>query len=79
MRVTDEREKLEQLLDESKDKITEDVPTPGNIPEELQGQPTMGIDFAELKDQCNDEARIMLNHSIGFILSDDMMATCNAT
>ena len=73
MKVKDEREKLEQLLDESKEKITEDVPTPGNIPEELQGQPTMGIDFKELKDQCNDEARIMLNHSIGFILSEDMI------
>ena len=73
MKIKDERENLEKLLDESSDKITENVPVPGNIPEELQGQPTMGLDFAELKEQCNNEARIMLNNSIGFILPQDMI------
>jgi hypothetical protein len=73
MKVKEEREKLEQLLEESKEKITEDVPVPGAIPEELQGQPTMGINFNELKDQCNREARIMLNNAIGFILPPDMV------
>ena len=53
MKVKDERENLEKLLDESSNKITENVPVPGNIPEELQGQPTMGLNFDELKEQCN--------------------------
>ena len=73
MKVKDERENLEKLLDESSDKITENVPVPGNIPEELQGQPTMGLNFDELKEQCNGEARIMLNNSIGFILPPEMI------
>jgi len=73
MKVKDEREKLEQLLEESKEKITEDVPVPGNIPDELQAQPTMGINFSDLKDTCNNEARIMLNNAIGFILPEEMI------
>jgi len=73
MKVKDERERLEKLIDDAPEKITDDVPVPGNIPEELQTQSTMGINFNDLKDQCNDEARIMLNHSIGFILNKDMI------
>lgn len=73
MKVKEEKEKLEKLLDTASDSINGDVPTPGNIPEELQTQSTMGIDFTELKDQCNNEARIMINNAIGFILSDDIL------
>jgi len=73
MKINEERERLEKLLDESPEKIADNVPIPGNMPEELQTQSTMGIDFAELKDQCNDEARVMLNNSIGFILPPEMI------
>jgi len=72
MKIKDEREKLESLLEESSDKITDEVPVPGNIPEELQ-QSTMGLDFTKLKEQCNDEARIMINNAIGFILPVEMV------
>lgn len=73
MKINDERERLESLLNESPEKIADNVPVPGNIPEELQTQSTMGIDFADLKEQCNNEARIMLNNSIGFILPPEMI------
>lgn len=73
MKVKDEREKLEKLIDSAPEKISEDVPVPGNIPEELQTQSVMGLDFGELRTKCEDEARIMLNHAIGFILSEDMI------
>lgn len=73
MKTSDEREKLEKLIEAAPDKISEDVPVPGNIPEELQTQSVMGLDFKELRSQCEDEARIMLNHAIGFILSEDMI------
>lgn len=73
MKTKDERDRLESLLNNSPDKISENVPTPGNIPEELQAQSTMGIDFNDLKDQCNNEARIMINNAIGFILNNDMI------
>lgn len=73
MKIKDEREKLEKLIEAAPDKISEDVPTPGNIPEELQTQSVMGLDFKELRTKCEDESRIMLQHAIGFILSEDMI------
>jgi len=73
MKTKDEREKLEKLIDSSPEKITDEVPIPGNIPEELQTQSIMGLDFKELREECTDEARIMLNDSIGFILSEEMI------
>ena len=33
----------------------------------------MGLNFDDLKEQCNSEARIMLNNAIGFILPEDMI------
>jgi hypothetical protein len=73
MKIKEERNKLEELLEQSSEKITDDVPVPGAIPEELQ-QSTMGIDFEELRNQCNKEARVMINNSIGFILPPEMIA-----
>lgn len=74
MKVKEERDRLEGLLDGTPDSINGEVPVPGDIPEELQSQPTMGINFAELKQTCEDEARVMLNNSIGFILSEEVIA-----
>jgi hypothetical protein len=77
MKIKDEREKLEKLIEASPEKITDDVPTPGNIPPELESHTTMGIDFSELRKTCENEARIILNDSIGFILSEAMIKNNN--
>lgn len=71
MKIDDERANLEKLLDEAPDKIAENVPTPGNIPEELQTQSVMNINFSELREKCEGEARIMINNAIAFILTDE--------
>ena len=73
MKIKDERDKLETLLEASNDKITDNVPIPGKIPEELQVEPTMGLDFEKLKETCNDEARVMINIAMGFILTPEMI------
>jgi len=74
MKAKEEREKLEKLLDVAADKIAQDdVPTPGNIPEELQQEAILDLDFNEVKERCESEARIMINDSIGFILSPEMI------
>jgi hypothetical protein len=71
MKIKDERDKLEQLLRTSSETINDDVPIPGKIPEELKVEPLIGLNFEVLKEACNDEARIMLNNSIGFILTPE--------
>jgi hypothetical protein len=73
MKIKEEREKLESLLAASSPQINDDVPVPGNMPEELKSEPLMGIDFAELKQVCNNEARVMINNSISFILPSEMI------
>lgn len=72
MKTSDERERLENLLNEVPDKINESVPVPGNIPEELRSAPTIGINFKDLRDQCSAEARIMITNAIQFILQKDL-------
>jgi hypothetical protein len=73
MRLSDERSKLEDLLNEVPDKINASVPVPGNIPEELQSAPMMGINFADLRTQCSAESRVMIINAISFILPQDMI------
>ena len=73
MKIKEERNKLETLLNASSDKLMDDVPVPGHIPEELQGEPTMGIDFDELKATCNAEARVMIKNAICFVLPPEMI------
>jgi len=73
MKVNDERERLEKLLNSTSDKISVDVPIPGHIPQELQSESVMGLDFAELKKKCDKEARVMINDAIGFILPPEMI------
>lgn len=73
MKIKDERERLEKLIDAAPDKISENVPTPGNIPEELQRESIMNIDFKELREMCTSEAEIMLTHAVGFILEEDQI------
>ena len=73
MKVQEERDRLEGLLDTASDTIMGNIPIPGDIPTELRGEPTMGVNFAELRVTCEGEARIMLNNAIGFILPTEMI------
>lgn len=73
MKVKDEKEALESILNKSPNDISNQVPLPGDVPEIKNSQPTMGINFAELKEKCNDEARIMLNNSLGFVLTPEIL------
>lgn len=74
MKVTEERNRLESLLNSASDEISNEVPMLGAVPEELQNKPTIGVNFAELKITCDTEARVMLTNAIGFILPIEMIA-----
>jgi hypothetical protein len=72
MKVKDERKELESLIENSPDKIDSNVPTPGKTPE-LQVEPIMDANFAEIKDSCEKDARVMINNAISFIIPADMI------
>jgi len=72
MSIKDERQKLESMLNSAPDDISGTTPKESEIPEELQ-QPTIGVDFVDLKEECETTARIMLMNSIKFVLPLDMI------
>ena len=73
MKIKEERDKLESLLNTSPDNLEkEGSPVPDDIPEEMQ-QSTMNIDFAKLKKKCEKEAKTMLNNAVGFILTEEIL------
>lgn len=73
MKVKEERDKLESLLNGSPSKISNAVPEDGEVAAELQTEPTIDVDFDDLKTQCDNEARKMILASVEFILSDTMI------
>jgi len=72
MKARDERKELEKMLKESPDKINKNVAKNEDVPE-LQSEPLIDVNFAELKAQCDSEARIMVNNSIAFVIPADMI------
>jgi len=72
MKITEEREKLESMLNNSPEDINKNVPTQDQVPE-LSIPPTMDVDFDDLKTVANDEARKMVINSMRFILDKDML------
>lgn len=73
MKTKDERKELENLIKNSPDNIDGHVPEPGKDIPELQPEPIMNVDFDELKNRCEVEARIMITNAIAFILPADMI------
>ena len=74
MRIKDERNQLESLLGTASNNIGNDNPAPNEkVIEELKTEPTIGIDFDKLRIQCTNDARIMVNNSLKFILPKNMI------
>lgn len=71
MKIKDERKELEKMLDNSKNEINDSVPTE-EIPG-LHAEPVTDVNFDELREKCEVEARIMLNNAIAFIIPQDMI------
>ena len=72
MKIKEESEALENLINSAQNSITSNVPQRGDVPE-LQLEPTMDIDIDEIRTQSTDEARAMINNSIIFMLPPDMI------
>jgi len=73
MKIKEEREQLQQMLNNSPKEIKKNVP---DNTEEIPGliaEPIMDIDFAEIKGKCETEAKLMIINSVKFILSEDMI------
>lgn len=69
MKIKDEREELEKMINSSSDKI-------GNEPEgtpELAMDPAFDIDFEKVQKSCDRKAKKMIANATGFMLTDEIV------
>jgi hypothetical protein len=72
MKINEETNELEKLIDNSSNNLTKNVPD-SDFPAEIAPDPTMDVDFAELKEKCDIEAKTMILNAISFSLPADMI------
>jgi hypothetical protein len=70
MKIKDEREELEKLINQSPEKIGKEAI---DIPEELKNEPAFDIDFAKLQKNCDKRAKKMVHNATGFMLTDEVV------
>jgi len=70
MKASEERKKLEKLLDNTPDELEANTDIDAS---ELEQEPLLNIDFETLRDKCNYEARVMINNSVIIFLDEKMM------
>lgn len=71
MKISEEREELEKLLNTSSDKIGTE-PEKTDAPE-LKMDPAFTVDFDELQRDCDKKAKKMIHNATGFMFSDDLV------
>jgi len=69
MKIKDEREELEKMINQSSGKIGND---PQDIPE-MGMEPAFDTDFEKVQKECTRKARKMIGHATGFMLSDELV------
>ena len=68
MKIKDEREELEKMINQSSENI-------GNTPDapELKMDPAFDMDFKKLQTACDKKAKKMIANATGFMLSDQLV------
>jgi hypothetical protein len=72
MKIKDERDELEQLLNSSNSNLQENVIHASDTPE-LTIEDTMNVNFDEIKQESIVEARQIIINSMGFALTENMI------
>lgn len=72
MKIREEREELTKMIKNSPDSIGESA-EPANE-DILQPEPIMNVDFDDLKERCEKEARLMIKNAISFMIPVDMIS-----
>lgn len=72
MKIKEESDALDKLLNSAPSDITTNVPQKDEIPE-LHPEPTMTIDFDEIREQSTKEARTMVKNAVLFTFQPDMI------
>lgn len=71
MKIKEERDELEKIINNSSEKIGKEV-KPAEAPE-LAMEPAFHIDFEELQKDCEKKAKKMIHNATGFMFSDELV------
>jgi hypothetical protein len=74
MSIKNDRDNLKKMLDKSPDGIDGNVPDAEETIPGLQAEPLIGVDFVELREECQKEAQTMITNAITFMIPPEMMA-----
>jgi hypothetical protein len=74
MSIKNDRDNLKKMLDKSPDGIDGNVPDAEETIPGLQVEPLIGVDFVELREECQKEAQTMIANAITFMIPPEMMA-----
>lgn len=69
MKIKEEREELEKIINQS----SNDIGKEPNIPDELKGEPAFDINFDILQKKCDKKAKKMVHNATGFMLTDEII------
>jgi hypothetical protein len=73
MKINEERQGLENMLQNSPAKIDNNVATPGDDMAELRPEPLTDVNFDELRRKAEREARSMIKNAVQFMVPMDMI------
>jgi len=72
MKIKDEREELEKMINASTGDTDANTQPPSDTPE-LAMDPAFDIDFDKLQKECDKKAKKMITNATGFMLTDDLV------
>jgi hypothetical protein len=73
MKIKEERDELKNMLNNSAEKIDKDITASSEDISELNPEPLINTNFADLKIKCEKDARKMIKNAISFIIPLDMI------
>lgn len=73
MKAKEAKATLEEMIQAAENHISQNVPVPGDIPEEISVS-SFEIDYGELEKKCDRQAKKLLKNATGFVMGDEMIS-----
>jgi hypothetical protein len=71
MKIIEEADELQKMIDAADDRLDKNVISPGNAVPELMMEPRFTMDFRKIHKECDTKAKKMIKSATGFVLTDE--------
>lgn len=72
MKAKEERQQLEDMINQAQDSVNENVPNNNEVPE-LEQQDAFEIDYNKLQKRCDSKAKKLIKDATGLMMTDEMV------